>query len=277
MPLYLNDGLYRAYRGSAVKASNGTPPDEEAIADPIDWLKSFLPKAQSKEGSIYSEGVRNLLEGECLLIPPSGDRFLSCNVCKVENRSISEPTTEASIRGPREGFVEDIARNVALIRKRLKSEQLVFESMVIGSDTKTSVYLAYMEDAASPKVVDEFRRRLLSINTDSILESSYIEEWIQDSTLSPFPQLINTERPDSIAAKLVEGQVAVLTDGTPMVLVGPITFFQLFNSPEDYISGLISPPSPDGFACSLLCCRFSYRRSISPSLAFTRSCCQHRS
>jgi spore germination protein KA len=66
------------------------------------------------------------------------------------------------------------------------------------------------------------------------LESSYIEEWIQDTTLTPFPQLISTERPDSVVAKILEGQVGVLTDGTPIALVGPITFFQLFNSPEDY-------------------------------------------
>jgi hypothetical protein len=116
----------------------------------------------------------------------------------------------------------------------LKNENLVFEPFIIGSATRTKVYLTYLNNVASVPVIDEFRRRLNSIELDSILESAYIEEWIQDKTLSPFPQLVSTERPDSIAAKLLEGQVALITDGTPMVLYGPITFFQMFSSPEDY-------------------------------------------
>ncbi|WP_372660340.1 spore germination protein [Cohnella sp.] len=204
------------------------------INDPIDWLKQIIPIAQQKELSGPAEGIDKLLEGHCLIIPASGDIYLSYDVSRGQYRSIAEPETEASIRGPRDGFVEDAAVNVALIRKRLKNEHLVFEQMVIGSETRTKVYLTYLNNVASGQVVDEFRRRLLSIQTDSILESAYIEEWIQDTSLSPFPQLISTERPDSIVAKLLEGQVAVMTDGTPMALVGPITFFQLFASPEDY-------------------------------------------
>ncbi|TFE26271.1 spore germination protein [Cohnella luojiensis] len=207
---------------------------EASLKNPIDWLIKIIPRAQQKKLSGFAEGINDLLEGHCLLIPTSGEIYLSYDVSKGEYRNIAEPDTEASIRGPREGFVEAITWNSALIRKRLKDEHLVFESLVIGSKTRTRVYLTYLNNVASVQVVDEFRRRLLSIQTDSILESAYIEEWIQDTTLSPFPQLISTERPDSIVAKLLEGQIAVMTDGTPMVLVGPITFFQLFSSPEDY-------------------------------------------
>jgi spore germination protein KA len=207
---------------------------ETIIGHPIDWLKTIIPLVQKKECSGLTEGIQNLLEGHCLLIPDHSDIYLSYDVSKDEYRTVSEPSTEAATRGPREGFVEDIATNVALIRKRLKNEHLVFEHTVIGSSTNTTVYLAYLNNVASAPVVDEFRRRLLSIRTDSILEGAYIEEWIQDTTLSPFPQLLNTERPDSTVAKLLDGQVAVITDGTPMVLIGPITFFQLFSSTEDY-------------------------------------------
>ncbi|RED59207.1 spore germination protein [Cohnella lupini] len=206
----------------------------EVSEDLIEWLRLLIPKAELMAFEDASEGIRNLLEGHCLLIPASSDRFLCYDVSQGQNRSISEPSTESSIRGPREGFVEDIARNVALIRKRLKSEHLVFEQMVIGTETRTKVYLCYVDNIASSQVVDEFRRRLKAIHTDSILESSYIEEWIQDTAITPFPQLTSTERPDSVVAKIIEGQVGVLTDGTPIVLIGPITFFQLFNSPEDY-------------------------------------------
>ena len=208
--------------------------DDRALRDPKSWLESLIPKAQTDAFKEATEGIQRLLEGQCLLISSSGDCRLSYDIAKGQNRSVSEPTTEASIRGPREGFVEDIARNVALIRKRLKSEHLIFEQLIIGTETKTKVYLTYIDNIAQVKVVEEFRRRLNSIHADSILESSYIEEWIQDNTWSPFPQLLFTERPDSVVAKLMEGQVVVMTDGTPIALVGPVTFFQFFNSPEDY-------------------------------------------
>ena len=208
-----------------IKASKHTP---------INCLKKIIPLIQWKELSGSNEGISDLLEGHCLLIPTCGNTFLSYDVSNKQFRSVSEPTAEASVRGPREGFVEEAARNVALIRKRLKNENLVFEPFIIGSATRTKVYLTYLNNVASVPVIDEFRRRLNSIELDSILESAYIEEWIQDKTLSPFPQLVSTERPDSIAAKLLEGQVVLITDGTPMVLYGPITFFQMFSSPEDY-------------------------------------------
>lgn len=205
-----------------------------AFNEPLEWLKSIVPKAQVQDCTDTTVGIQNLLEGHCLIIPATGGRFLSFDISMGQNRNVSEPQTEASIRGPREGLVEDISRNVSLIRKRLKSEHLVFEQLVIGTKTRTKVYLTYIDNIAAQAVIDEFRRRLQSIHTDSILESAYIEEWIEDTTITPFPQLICTERPDSVVAKLIEGQVCILTDGTPMALIGPVTFFQFFNSPEDY-------------------------------------------
>ncbi|MDQ0872708.1 hypothetical protein QFZ77_001367 [Paenibacillus sp. V4I3] len=212
----------------------GNPSIEASTHHPVHWLTNRIPLIGRKELSGSIEGINELLEGHCLLIPTWGNTILSYDVSKGEYRTISEPTSEASVRGPREGFVEDISRNVALIRKRLKNEHLVFESMTIGSATKTKVYLTYLNNVASVQVIDEFRRRLHAIQTDSILESGYIEEWIQDKTFSPFPQLVSSERPDIIVAKLLEGQVAVITDGTPIVLLGPVTFFQMFSSAEDY-------------------------------------------
>jgi spore germination protein KA len=197
-------------------------------------LKQTIPLGQRHEFTDFTQAIHHLLEGHCLLIPTNSEIYLSSDVSKAKYRSITEPTSEVAIRGPREGFVEDITLNAALIRKRLKNINLVFEQIVLGSESQTIIYLTYLRDVASIQIVDEFRRRITSIKTDSVLESSYIEEWIQDKTISPFPQLITTERPDSVVAKLLEGQVAVLTDGTPVALIGPITFFQFFSSPEDY-------------------------------------------
>ncbi|GFZ82627.1 hypothetical protein GCM10008018_30570 [Paenibacillus marchantiophytorum] len=142
--------------------------------------------------------------------------------------------TESTVRGPQEGFTEDITINLSLLRKRIKNVHFRIEQIILGSETETKVNLLYLGNLASVAVVDEFRKRIHSIQIDSVLDSAYVEEWIQDKTISPFSTLLNTERPDIVASHLLEGRVGVLVDGSPIALVGPVTFFQLFISPEDY-------------------------------------------
>ncbi|MBO7742973.1 spore germination protein [Paenibacillus sp. MWE-103] len=209
------------------------PDADSPGGEPSDWLQDRIFHGQVKAKDGLDACVEAVLDGHALILLPAR-KALAMDVCKREQRSVEEPSTESAIRGPREGFVEDLIRNLSLIRKRVKSDKLVFEPMVVGTETKTIVCLAYMRGIASDRLVDEFRARLRAIQTDSILESAYIEEWIQDKSLTPFPQLMATERPDAVAAKLLEGQAAVLTDGTPIALAGPLTFFQLFATPEDY-------------------------------------------
>lgn len=201
--------------------------------EPMDWLLSAFKQAEVKKVNGLESCMKELLEGQCLVAPPGLDA-VSIDVRQHEQRSVAEPDTEAVVRGPREGFVEDWSRNISLIRKRLKSEKLVIEKMTIGTESNTTVCLLYMRGIAQPKLINEFRTRLEAIQTDSILESAYIEEYIQDKTMTPFPQFVASERPDAIVAKLLEGQAAIVTDGTPIVLAGPITFFQMFSAPEDY-------------------------------------------
>ncbi|MCM3628307.1 spore germination protein [Paenibacillus glycanilyticus] len=201
--------------------------------NPLHWLMSAFKQAEVKEVIGVDSCIKEILEGQCLIVPP-GQSAVSINVRKQEQRNIAEPETESVVRGPREGFVEDCQRNISLIRKRLKSEKLVIEEMIIGTESNTSVSLLFMKGIADPDLINEFRNRLKAIDTDSILESAYIEEFIQDKTLTPFPQFMSSERPDAIVAKLLEGQAAVITDGTPNVLAGPITFFQSFSTSEDY-------------------------------------------
>lgn len=197
------------------------------------WFMSAFKQADIEELRGVDACVKNLLAGQCIITLPE-QKAISLNVRKQEQRGVTEPETESVVRGPREGFVEDCSRNLSLIRKRLKSDKLVVEEMTIGTETNTTIYLLYMRGIADPGLIDEFRKRLKAIQTDSILESAYVEEFIQDKTLTPFPQFLSTERPDAIVAKLLEGQAAVITDGTPNVLAGPITFFESFSTPEDY-------------------------------------------
>lgn len=149
-------------------------------------------------------------------------------------RAISEPMTEASVRGSREGFTESISVNMSLIRRRVKSPSLKFLFKDIGDITNTTIAICYIEGIANPKIVDEVVRRVETINIDGILESGYIEELIEDRPYGLFETISSTERPDAVAGRLLEGRVAVICDGTPFVLTVPFLFMEYFQTTEDY-------------------------------------------
>lgn len=138
------------------------------------------------------------------------------------------------VRGPRDSFVETLETNIALIRRRIKHPGLRMESTVIGKLTLTDVVVAYVEGVSRHGVADEVRRRLGRIEIDGVLESGQIEGLIEDQPLSPFPQVMRSERPDRVAAALTEGRVAILVDGTPFVLMIPATLSTFLTASEDY-------------------------------------------
>jgi len=196
------------------------------------FLRELAFSREYKE--LLEQTISALLAGQCALVDFVRERICLIDVHAPEQRQIDEPKAESTIRGPHEGFTETIQANVGLIRKRIRHPQLRFEKYHFGSNTQTTVLLVYLEHLAPHSLVEEARRRLSAIKTDSVLESAYIEEFIQDRIWSPFPTLSNTERPDVVAAQLLDGKVAVLVDGTPGVLLAPMTFFEFFSSPEDY-------------------------------------------
>lgn len=180
--------------------------------------------------AIYS----SLFEGNTVILLDGCEAAFSADTSGGSMRSVEEPSTQTVIRGPKEGFTENIRTNTSLLRRIIKSPALRIQTKKIGAQTQTNVAVVYLEGVANEKVVDEIHRRLGRIETDSILESGYIEEFIQDATFTPFPTMMNTERPDSAAAAILEGQVVIIVDGTPFVLMAPVTFFKFFQSSEDY-------------------------------------------
>jgi spore germination protein KA len=123
-----------------------------------------------------------------------------------------------------------------MLRRKIKSPDLMFDSLKIGVRTKTDVCIAYINGLADPKLIEEIKRRLDRIKTDAILESGYIEQFIEDEPYSIFPMIANSEKPDKVAAKLLEGRAAILVDGTPFVLTAPALFIESFQAAEDYYS-----------------------------------------
>ncbi|MED3563906.1 spore germination protein [Bacillus xiapuensis] len=199
-----------------------------------EMLEKKLHISKAKEVKTFVECIENLSTGDPLLLVHQNDWGLAMGLCKYEKRSIEEPQAESVVRGPREGFVETLVINTSLLRRKIKSPALKMKAMKIGQYTDTSIVITYIKGLVDQSLLEEVESRLRRIEIDSVLESGYIEELIEDNTYSPFPQLINTERPDVAAANLLEGRVVILVDGTPFALIAPITFFSLLQSPEDY-------------------------------------------
>lgn len=178
--------------------------------------------------------LKAMLAGEAILLLDGSTRGLKIGAAGWEDRPVGEPVSQTVVRGPMEGFTENLRTNTALIRKRIRDPQLWIEERKIGRVTKTRVAIVFLEHTVNEDVVDELRRRLDEIDIDSILESGYIEELIQDKTTTIFPTVYNSERPDTVSAALLEGRVAIIIDGTPFVLLVPALFMHFFQSPEDY-------------------------------------------
>ncbi|ATW23399.1 spore germination protein [Candidatus Formimonas warabiya] len=178
--------------------------------------------------------VNAVLSGNTILIVDGQSEALIISAKGWESRSVGEPQAEPLVRGPRDGFTENLRTNTALIRRRIKSSRLKAEAFEVGSLTKTAIAVLYIEGIANDKVVEEARRRIQRIKTDSILESGYLEQFIEDSPWSFFPQVDVTERPDKISGNLLEGRVAILVDNTPFALIVPVLFLQFLQTPEDY-------------------------------------------
>ncbi|MDQ0247429.1 spore germination protein [Bacillus fengqiuensis] len=226
------------------------------------------------------EVIKSILEGWSVFLFDGHDTGVIIDNKAGEKRAIEEPTTEALIRGPRVGFREDISTNVALLRQQLADHNLRFKSFEIGRRAGKSVKIAYLEDVTNPYLIEEAEKRLNRIDIDVPLESGVLEQWMEDNPLSPFPQFLNTERPDKVIISLLEGRIAILTDGTPFALIAPINIGDAIYSPEDYyerwfISSLLRMLRVIAVFTSILLPSFyvalvSYHQGLIPSkLAFS--------
>jgi spore germination protein KA len=196
--------------------------------------KNLIPITDSSKVTMLSDLLDSLLAGEAILLVNGAKEALAVKSGKRESRSIDEPGTEDVVRGPREGFIENVNVNIALMRRKIKDTDLCVEKFVIGEKSKTDVYILYIKSVANPKLIEEIRIRLKRIKIEAILESGYIEQFIEDNPYSVFPTISNSEKPDKVAAKILEGRAAILVDGTPFALVMPMLFIESFQSVEDY-------------------------------------------
>ncbi|ASJ56847.1 spore germination protein [Brevibacillus formosus] len=182
---------------------------------------------------VYDLRTKVLTGFTALLIEGSAIAFL-LNTVKAKTRNIDEPVSESLVRGPRVGFTETLSENTALLRRHGENGDLLFLKFMVGERAKKELIIAFMKEIANPALVEEVKNRITKIKIDHVPESGYVEQFIEENYLSPFPQVQSTERPDRVISALMEGRVAILLDGTPFALIVPVTFSMLLQSPEDY-------------------------------------------
>lgn len=221
---------------SVMLAVRRTPPHDLPAGTALMRLikEAALPVSSVEETSDLKKLVSAVMSGSVAFLIEGSDRVILVEAKGWEQRGVQEPQTEGVIRGPRDGFTETLRINTALLRRRLRDSNLVIKQQKIGRRTETDIAVVYLRDVADANLVEEVNARLKTIDIDSVLETGYIEQLIEDSWLSPFPQLQSTERPDEVVAAILEGRVAILVDNTPFVLLAPTTLNMLMHTPEDY-------------------------------------------
>ncbi len=201
----------------------------------FDDLKKIVPLIDIQVSKDEAQIEQKLYNGYTLLTMDGSNRkFAFIATINLTGRKVSQPEVEFSVVGPKEAFVESLKDNMNLVRKRIPIKELVVEEFNIGKITHTRVALLYVDGLVDKTNVDTMRQRLRSLDFDQIMDSSFIEQLITDNTKSPFPQILDTERPDRAASVLIEGKVVVMTDGSPHALIAPTTLVEFFNAYEDY-------------------------------------------
>lgn len=193
-----------------------------------------VPSPELKKNNDVSALCEEILSGNPVLIWEGADEAIVAGTKKVFPRAVAEPPTDVTIKGPREGFIEDLKINTSLVRRRLKTEKLQIETVQVGRLSNTAVALCYLEGTSVESVLKSVKERLSKIDIDYIPDSSYIARFLAERGYSLTKQVGTTEKPDIFCAKIAEGRVGILVDGTPIALTVPYLIMEDFQASEDY-------------------------------------------
>ncbi|KQB91955.1 Spore germination protein GerQA [Geobacillus sp. PA-3] len=201
----------------------------------LEEIHRALPIDDAYISSDPNNVKEKLLEGYLFIrLHETDETGLLVKAQKTLERALTVPEVEFSVVGPKESFIESLETNLFLLRKRIPIDRLTVKMTTVGTLSKTKVAVVYIDGIANPDNVQTVLQRIEEVEFDEIIDSSYIVQIISDNRHSPFPQLLDTERPDRVAAVLAEGKVAIMVDGSPHVLIGPTTLVEFFSSFEDY-------------------------------------------
>lgn len=198
--------------------------------------RAVLYEAEVKVVSDEKEGIDALTSGDALVFIEGERDFLTVNAKFWDKRAVSEPPTETVTKGPREGFIEDIKTNLSLLGRRLRSPSLAVERLKVGRLSNTSVAVCYLSTVAKPELIERVINKIKNIDIDVIQDSHYIVPYLEERMYSLFSEIGTNEKPDIVASKLAEGRIAVIVDGSPVVLTVPHIVLEDFQAGEDYYS-----------------------------------------
>ncbi|MCY6371707.1 spore germination protein [Clostridium ganghwense] len=207
-------------------------------------INNYLCETYISLSNIYIEQDINkviaaLKRGKTAVFTEISIGYILADTIGGKYRNIIEPEDEASTRDSKEGFVENLETNISMIRRRLKDDRLIIETLTLGRRTQTDISLLYIGDIANDNVINELRKRLNSIDVDNIIASGMLEQYIEHEPYCIFPQYVSSQRPDRIVSEILEGKAAIVIDGSPSVLLAPSTFFDFFQSVDDYYNRTI--------------------------------------
>lgn len=203
------------------------------LISPLD-IKSTVLISGMEESDSMDDVITAINFGNVILFHEGLEICYFLNLSSYEKRVVEQSENEQVLKGPKEAFVEDIGVNKTLIRRKIRNKDLVFEDYVFGEQTNTKVSIFYMNGIVNMEVLEELKQRLGKIKIDSVLDISYIEEYIDDEPRSSINTMYNTEKPDVAAGKILEGRVGLLCDGSPNVITVPKVLIESYMTPEDY-------------------------------------------
>lgn len=202
--------------------------------DEFEEIKKALTAPENKEETETANLAKEILDGNTALLIDGFEKALIIGVKTVPLRAITEPPTDIAIKGPRAGFVEDVKTNMSLLRAKLKTPDLLFKTLTVGKRSNTKIVVCYLKNIAKDQTVAEIEERLKRIDIDGIPDSSYISLFLSKRKHSIFKQTGTTEKPDILAAKMLEGRIGILVDGSPIALTVPYLIVEDFQASEDY-------------------------------------------
>lgn len=209
---------------------------KDLAKNPVDFLvHSLIPHIEVETSEDLEEVMGEVLAGQAVLIAEGLTKALLIDTREYPARSPEEPDIERVVRGPRDGFVETIVFNAALIRRRVRDRSLIMEPMQVGKRSKTDIIVTYIDSIADQKLVETIKKKLSEIKIDSVIMSEKtIEEFLFGNNMNPYPLVRYTERADTASVQLMEGHILILVDGSPSIIICPSTFWHQLEHAEEY-------------------------------------------
>ena len=208
----------------------------ENLKDIDTFLEEGMPYTEVEKSSVLTDVIKSFLSGMTVLYIDGFDECILIDCRTYPMRSVTEPWKDRVLRGARDGFVETIVHNAALLRRRVRDTRLSLEMFQVGECSKSDVAVCYLSDKADMKLVDDIKKRIKSIavdaltmNLESLAECLFEHKWID-----PFPKFKYSERPDTAAAAILDGNVVIMVDNSPAVMIIPTSVFDMIEEPDDY-------------------------------------------